>query len=79
MTDSQNLTDRIVRFAALQRICSPDGPPPRPATVRRWADKEGIRYKYDRNGGIWTTLDAVNAALGLAEPQQQETREEDNI
>lgn len=53
----RTLTDLIVRFAALQRICSPEGPPPRAATVRRWADKQGIRYKFDRHaasGPPWT-------------------------
>ncbi|WP_240336170.1 hypothetical protein [Stenotrophomonas sp. B1-1] len=70
---------KILRFGDLQRICAPQGPPPRPATVRRWADREGIRYKYDRQGGIWTTLDAINAALGLIPPQDDEAREEDNI
>jgi len=73
------LTDRIVRFAALQRICSPEGPPPRAATVRRWADKQGIRYKYDRHGGIWTTLDVVNAALGLGPAPPHPEREEELI
>jgi len=73
------LTDRIVQFTALQRICSPDGPPPRAATVRRWADGQGIRYKYDRHGGIWTTLDAVNAALGLGPAPPQPEQEEELI
>lgn len=35
------------------------------ATVERWARSCGIRYKYDGKGGIWTTLDALNAALGV--------------
>ncbi|MBB5531540.1 hypothetical protein GGD72_002323 [Stenotrophomonas maltophilia] len=70
---------QILHFTDLQRICAPDGPPPRAVTVRRWADREGIRYKYDRRGRIWTTLDAVNAALGLTEPQHEDVREEDNI
>lgn len=73
------MTDRIVRFSALQLICSPEGPPPRAATVRRWADREGIRYKYDRHGGIWTTVDAVNAALGLIDQPHVDVKEEDLI
>ncbi len=49
-------------------MCRPNvgGPLPRLATVVRWAEDQGIRYKYDAQGGIWTTLDAVNAALGVA-------------
>lgn len=35
------------------------------ATVERWAQRVGIRYQYDGRGGIWTTLDAMNAALGV--------------
>ncbi|MDV2452681.1 hypothetical protein [Xanthomonas hortorum] len=62
------MTGRILHFADLQRICSPDGPAPRLMVVCRWADREGIRYRYDRKGRIWTTIDAVNAALGIAEP-----------
>jgi hypothetical protein len=36
------------------------------ACVERWAKRVGIRYQYDGRGGIWTTLDAMNAALGVA-------------
>jgi len=73
----QRVTDEIVRrreglsmaqilhFTDLQRICAPDGPPPTPTTVERWADAQGILYKYDRRGRIWTTVEAINAALGL--------------
>jgi hypothetical protein len=42
------------------------------ASVERWAKRVGIRYQYDGRGGIWTTLDAMNAALGVtheAEPE----------
>ncbi len=56
---------QILHFTDLQRICAPDGPPPTPTTVERWADAQGILYKYDRRGRIWTTTDAVNVALGL--------------
>ena len=58
----------ILQFEDLQRMCrpNPEGPLPRLATVARWAEDQGIRYKYDAQGGIWTTLDAVNAALGVA-------------
>lgn len=43
------------------------------ASVERWAQRVGIRYQYDGRGGIWTTLDAMNAAVGLvqeAKPDQ---------
>ncbi|WP_369969886.1 hypothetical protein AB8E26_06715 [Stenotrophomonas rhizophila] len=56
---------QILHFSDLQRICAPDGPLPTPATVERWAGDQGIMYKYDRRGRIWTTTDAVNAALGV--------------
>ncbi len=46
-----------------------------PATVVRWAHAQGIRYKYDVRGGIWTTVDALNAALGLS----QATKEPHNM
>jgi hypothetical protein len=57
----------ILQFEDLQRMCrpSPGAAPPRLATVVRWAEDQGIRYRYDGQGGIWTTLAAVNAALGL--------------
>lgn len=35
------------------------------AAVRRWASSQGIRIR-DGDDGPWTTIDAVNAALGLA-------------
>jgi hypothetical protein len=33
--------------------------------MERWARLNGIRYKYDGKGGIWTTVDAMNAAVGI--------------
>ena len=41
--------------------------PPRAtlARVTRWADKIGLKYQYDAAGGIWTTTDALNVALGV--------------
>ena len=35
------------------------------STVERWAQRVGIRYQYDGRGGIWTTMDAMNAAVGI--------------
>lgn len=55
----------VINFAELQRICAPSGRLPRASTVRRWADRQGIRYKADGNGGVFTTLDAINFALEL--------------
>jgi hypothetical protein len=54
----------IVPFEDLQALCHPDGKPRR-ATVEAWARKQGIPYKYDGQGGIWTTIEAVNASLGI--------------
>lgn len=35
------------------------------ASVEKWAKGIGLRYSYDGKGGIWTTKDALNRALGL--------------
>lgn len=59
------MTGRVLTFEDLRKLCAPDGPTPRAATVVRWALAQGIRYKYDGRGGIWTTVDALNAALGV--------------
>jgi len=71
------MSGQVIPYPALQRMCRPEGPAPRASTVRRWADRQGIRYKYDGRGGIWTTLDALNAALGLmAQPVTRERVED---
>lgn len=54
----------ILQFPDLQELCQPGGSP-RLATVERWAREQGVRYRYDGKGGIWTTVDALNAAIGL--------------
>lgn len=54
----------IVPFEDLQQLCKP-GENPRLATVEAWAKRQGIRYRYDGKGGIFTTIDAVNVALGI--------------
>lgn len=54
----------IFQFQDLQELCRP-GERPRLSTVETWARKEGIRYRYDGKGGVWTTAAAMNAALGL--------------
>lgn len=58
------MRDVVFQFEDLQEICRP-GERPRLATVERWARDQGIRYRYDAKGGIWTTLDALNEALGI--------------
>lgn len=63
---------QVLAFEDLRNLCAPNGPSPRLSTVERWAQAQGIRYKYDSQGGIWTTIDALNAALGL-----QATREDE--
>lgn len=62
----------ILEFEDLQRLCRPTGHKPTPATVRRWATAQGIPYKWNAQGGIWTTTDALNAALGLAPSAEDE-------
>jgi len=47
------------------RELSRAGPRATLATVERWARREGIRFGYDARGGIWTTMDALNEALGV--------------
>jgi hypothetical protein len=59
------LNKAILQFRDLQELCQP-GRKPRLATVIRWANGCGIRFMYDGSGGIWTTMDALNEALGLA-------------
>jgi len=56
----------VLEFDDLRRI-SRLGERAQLASVERWAKEIGLRYQYDARGGIWTTLDAMNAALGLAE------------
>lgn len=54
----------ILQYEDLQQLCQP-GKRPRLATVEAWARRQGIRFQYDGRGGIWTTLDALNVALGI--------------
>lgn len=56
---------RILQFQDLQELCRP-GERPRLATVEAWARKIGLRYTYDAKGGMVTTEDAFNAAIGVA-------------
>lgn len=56
----------ILQYEDLQELCRP-GERPRLATVEAWARKIGLRYTYDAKGGIVTTVDAFNAAIGVAQ------------
>ncbi len=56
----------VLQFQDLQKICRPKGDAaPTLATVERWARKIGLLYTYDAEGGIVTTVDALNAAIGI--------------
>lgn len=56
----------LLEFQDLQKLCQrSEGSPPRRATVESWARKIGLRYTYDGKGGIISTLEAVNAAMGV--------------
>jgi hypothetical protein len=54
----------ILQFEDLQELCRP-GEHPRLATVVAWARRIDLRYTYDGKGGIISTVEAVNAAMGL--------------
>lgn len=63
----------VFQYQDLQELCRP-GKRPRLATVERWARDRGIRAQYDGKGGIWTTITALNEALGLvSEAQKSDT------
>ena len=51
----------IVEFEDLKRLSGFE----RRSDVERWADEIGLPVKRCR-GGIWTTVDALNTALGIA-------------
>jgi hypothetical protein len=67
----------VLQFHDLQEICKP-GEKPRLATVESWIRKLGIVYQYDGNGGLWTTVNAIEVALGVVkasnEPMHYEAR-----
>jgi len=58
------LIGEVLQFHDLQELCRP-GKRPRLSTVERWAKDRGIRVQYDGKGGIWTTMTALNEALGI--------------
>lgn len=53
------MTDGILRLADLRAISGLH----KPAAIERWLRREGIAFK-SSPAGPWTTLAAVNAALG---------------
>lgn len=56
----------VLQFEDLQALCKPKAErPPRRAAVEKWAKKIGLRYTYDGAGGIMSTIEALNAAMGL--------------
>lgn len=57
----------VLQFEDLQELCKP-GERPRLATVEAWARRIGLRYTYDGQGGLLSTLAAVNAVLGVTGP-----------
>jgi hypothetical protein len=69
---------QILQFADLQELCKP-GHKPRLATVEAWAIRIGLSYKYDGQGGIVSSVDAFNAALGLGAANGDSYRPEDIV
>ncbi|MEF2147746.1 hypothetical protein [Aquilutibacter rugosus] len=68
------IAGKIAQFEDLQQISGYT----RAADVIKWADENGIRWKYSRNG-IWTTVDALNAALGLDAAAANEAYDDDLV
>lgn len=68
----------IIEFDDLRKI-SRLGERAQLTTVERWAQRAGISYRYDGRGGIWTTLDAINAALGVTRESQPEIYSVDKV
>jgi len=67
----------VLQFQDLQALCRPNAAhPPRRATVEAWAKKIGLPYTYDGRGGIISTVDAFNAAIGIG-PAANEDRQYD--
>ena len=55
----------IVEFTDLQRLCRPGDTLPSRATVCAWLKQRGIPYLLDLHNGPFTTLEAINAAMGV--------------
>jgi hypothetical protein len=54
----------VLQFQDLQELCKP-GHKPQLATVEKWAKRIGLRYTFDGDGGIISSVAALNTALGL--------------
>jgi hypothetical protein len=48
----------------------------RPGDIERCLKKNGVRFLYGQGGKIFTTLDAINAALGLKSQPSNDAPEE---
>lgn len=66
-----SLNSHLVDFEDLCRLSGKS----RPTAVRRWASEQGIRL--GPGPQIWTTIEAVNAALGLSPSNEPQYRPED--
>lgn len=56
----------VLQFDDLQKLCKPRAQrPPRRATVEAWARQIGLHYTYDGQGGIISSVEALNTALGV--------------
>lgn len=70
----------VLQFADLQQLCRPKAnKPPRRATVEAWARSINLAYKPDGSGGILTTLEALNVALGVAAANDAATISPDEL
>ena len=47
----------------------------RPGDIERCLKKNGIRFLYGQGGKIFTTIDAINAAMGLKSETPDTTQE----
>lgn len=68
------LESHILTFEDLQALSGATDA----ADVMKWADAEGIRYGHVCGNGIWTTVAALNFALGVSEaPPEKKLHVED--
>ena len=57
----------IVNSEDLQKATGYD----RPCDIEKCLRKNGVRVLYGKNGTVFTTIDAINAALGLKPGSEQ--------